>query len=74
MFHKRTKHIEIDSHFVWENLLDDLISLSCVSTKHQFDDVLTKSLPGPLHHDTVSKLGVRATTNLKGGVRYIPVI
>jgi len=65
-FHERTKHIEIDCHFIQEKLLDGLISLSCIPTRLQLADVLTKPLPGPSHHYVLSKLGVQAPTNLRG--------
>ena len=68
VFHERTKHIELDCHFVQEKLLAGLISLSHVSTHQQLADVLTKALPGSIHHQLLSKLGVQRTTNLRGGV------
>ena len=43
-----------------------LISLHHVPTRHQLADVLTKSLPEPLHRDLVGKLGVQAPSNLRG--------
>ena len=66
VFHERTKHIELDCHFVREKLLDGLISLSHVSTNLQLADIFTKPLSGPSHADQLSKLAVHRTTNLGG--------
>ena len=60
---ERTKHIELDCHFVKEKLLDGLISLSHVSTKHQLGDIFTKPLTSPSHADQLSKLAIHRTTN-----------
>ena len=66
VFHERTKHIELDCHFVREKLLAGLISLEQIPSQQQLADVLTKPLPGPLHHRLIGKLGVLAPTNLRG--------
>jgi hypothetical protein len=44
MFHARTKHIEVDYHFVCENVVRRDIVVKFVSTKDQLADILTKSL------------------------------
>lgn len=49
VFHERTKHIELDCHFVREKLLGGLISLSFVPSSSQLADLLTKALEEPLH-------------------------
>lgn len=44
IFHDRTKHIEIDFHFVHEHVVRKDIFLQFVSTVHQLADLLTKGL------------------------------
>nr|XP_016499754.1 PREDICTED: uncharacterized mitochondrial protein AtMg00810-like [Nicotiana tabacum] len=58
LFHERTKHIELDCHFIREKLLDGLISLSFVPSSSQLADLFTKTLSGPLHRSLLGKLGV----------------
>jgi len=58
VFHERTKHIELDCHFVREQLLQGLVSLSHVSTKCQLADIMTKPVTGLNHHSILGKLGV----------------
>jgi hypothetical protein len=44
VFHARTKHIEVDYHFVREKVVRRDIVVKFVSTKDQLADILTKSL------------------------------
>lgn len=42
VFHGRTKHIEIDMHYVHEQVSSKSMSTQYVSSQHQVVDVLTK--------------------------------
>ena len=57
VFHERTKHIEIDCHFVREKVLSGCIATSYVYSNDQLADILTKSLKGSRVDFICNKLG-----------------
>ncbi|KAM3262177.1 hypothetical protein ACQJBY_052712 [Aegilops geniculata] len=47
VFHARTKHIEVDYHFVRERVAQKLLLINFISSKDQLADIFTKPLPLP---------------------------
>ena len=56
VFHARTKHIEVDFHFIRERVLRKDLQVKFVSTVDQLADIFTKGLPSPRFQDLCSKL------------------
>ena len=56
--HDRTKHIEIDRHFIKEKLDNGLICTLYVPIGHQLANVLPKGLCNNVFHKYISKLGI----------------
>ena len=59
--HDRTKHIEVDRHFIKEKLESGLICTPYVTTQGQLADVLTKGLNSTVFQNIISKLGMENT-------------
>ncbi|RVW79511.1 Retrovirus-related Pol polyprotein from transposon TNT 1-94 [Vitis vinifera] len=47
VFHERTKHIEVDYHFIREKIASRCVARSFVNSNDQLADIFTKSLRGP---------------------------
>ncbi|GJQ93199.1 ribonuclease H-like domain-containing protein [Tanacetum coccineum] len=57
--HQRTKHIEIDLHFVRERVSFRHVLVLHVPSTHQFADIFTKGLPSQLFFEFRSSLSIR---------------
>ena len=60
--HGRTKHVEVDRHFIKEKLEHKIIHIPFVKSKEQLADILTKVVESEQFHNTLCKLGVRDPT------------
>nr|GEV29827.1 ribonuclease H-like domain-containing protein [Tanacetum cinerariifolium] len=57
--HQRTKHIEIDIHFVPDLVTAGQVRVLHVPSRYQYADIFTKGLPSALFEDFRSSLSVR---------------
>ena len=62
--HDRTKHIEIDRHFMSKKVNTGIIQLNYIPIRQQIADVLTKALPRVSFDELNSKLGLYNIYNL----------
>ena len=58
MQHDRTKHIEVDRHFVKEKLDMKIISMPFVRSHEQLADMLTKAISSKAFDESLSELGM----------------
>lgn len=80
VFHGRSKHIELDYHYVREKVALGTLITRFIPSKHQLADIFTKPLPKAQYSLLRSKLGLwphprpslrgreRDTTNMLYGV------
>ena len=57
--HTKTKHINIQYHFVKEHITNNIIQLSHISIKEQLADILIKTLSGPTFKNLVSQMNLQ---------------
>lgn len=58
--HARTKHIDVQHHFIRQQVACDAVTLQYCPTAEMWADVLTKALPRDKHMVCVQALGLRA--------------
>ncbi|KAM2732340.1 hypothetical protein EV2_035909 [Malus domestica] len=56
--HDRTKHVEVDRHFIKEKLIDKLVEIPYVRSEDQLADVLTHAVSARVFQDSLDKLGL----------------
>ena len=66
-FHARTKHIEVQHHFIRKLVSEETIALRFCSTNVQNADLFTKALAQAKHQFFMEKIGMYEF-ELRGGV------
>lgn len=56
--HDRIKHVEVDRHFIKENLDEKIIQFPFIQSESQLTDMLTKAISGKVFHGIIDKLGM----------------
>ena len=56
--HDRTKHVEVDRHFIKQNLDAKIIWFPFVKFEDQLANILTKAMCSKIFHNSLDKLGL----------------
>lgn len=64
-YHKRTKHIDIQYHFIREKFENGKINFSYISTDHQLADIMTKALPTDKFERFLNSLHMASLTDIQ---------
>jgi hypothetical protein len=64
--HRRTKHVELDIHFVREKVALGQLRVLHVPTHLQYADIMTKGLPTSIFEDFCSSLCISADARIEG--------
>ena len=69
--HQRTKHIDVQYHYIREMAADDLIKISYVSIKKMIVDILTKSIISATFQDLRTRLNLIKWSNTINEQQFI---
>lgn len=58
VFHKSTKHIKVDCHFILEKVINKELTLEYTNMEDQLAEFLTKAVTKQQLYDLSSKLGI----------------
>lgn len=72
IFHSRTKHIEVDYHYVRGCVLRSTLGIKFISGYDNFADIFTKPLPDPHFLVLHSKLLANKALSLRGNAKSKP--
>lgn len=70
VFHAKSKHIEVDFHFIRQRVKAKQVAVQYAPSAAQIADILTKGLPISRFNFLPSKLMVSNPINLRGGKEY----
>lgn len=59
MFHARTKHVEIDLHFIRERVANKSLLIRFITSKDPISDIMTKGLTSPRFLSLHAKLTLK---------------
>ncbi|KAM2657198.1 hypothetical protein EV1_012593 [Malus domestica] len=70
VFHARTKHVELDYHYIREKVLSNALSVHFICTQDQLADICTKPLSKARFHLLRHKLALRQPSfSLRGDIK-----
>jgi len=72
--HARSKHVDVQHHYIWEQVQDVDLWLKYIQSESQDADFLTKALPRNVHAGNCTQIGLGSNADMGGSFQLVTTL